>query len=273
MNQTIMTGILVGAAASSAMAIDLRLDDQQGTAWRPLAPEPHPYTTEKGRFMLELTPMSYAIDRRNPDRADRRVRTFDINAFIKYGVTDDLDIQIGADLYTRERVSDRDEGFTETASGIGDLTIRLKRNLWGNDGGDSAGAIMPFITLPTGSRDVRETGVRGGVMVPLLWDFADGWTIEGTPTIAAVRDSEDDGYEAEFAGLVVLTREIVEGIDIFTEFEASVTTESGEPWVGAFGVGLTFELGDHTVIEPVFQVGVTRSAPDYAFAVALVRRF
>ena len=57
--------------------------------------------------------------------------------------------------------------------GFGDDTqIRLKINLWGNDGpqpgfGDTALAIMPFVKFPTGSGDLTNDHVEGGVILPL----------------------------------------------------------------------------------------------------------
>lgn len=240
---------------------------------RPLAAEPHPYTTERGRFMIEFTPISYSYDRRSADDTSRRIETYNVGLFVKYGILDNLDLQIGTDVFAWSREKDRDSGDREIDRGFGDLTVRAKLNLWGNDEGETAGAIMPFIILPTATGGVGDPCVRAGVMLPTLFEFADRWTFEATPSIAAIRNSEDNAYEAELGTLFVLTRELAPGLDIFTEFEATITTERGDPWVGTTGVGLTIELNSDTVLEPVINFGLNRAADDYAFSLAIVRRF
>lgn len=259
--------------AAAALVLPMGIVSAQEVELRPLGPEPHPFTTEQGRFIIEFTPLEYTIDRHNPDRDPRRVDTFNAGLLVKYGVLDNLDIQVGADLFAWERESDRAEGGRETNSGFGDMVVRAKYNLWGNDGGETAMAVMPFMNLPTATGGVGETGIRGGVIVPFSWEFAEDWTLDFVPSFAAVRNSEDDGYAFEFASTVTLTRALFDGVDVFVEFESSVTSESGEPWVGAVGVGLTFEIDANTVIEPAVHFGVTRSAEDYAFSIAIVRRF
>lgn len=251
---------------------------------RPLGSEPHPYTTEAGRFIAEFTPFEYTHDRRNPHGERRRTDSFTTSFLLKYGVLDNLDLQVGADLLAWERQRDRNTGERDNNAGFGDSTVRLKYNFWGNDEGATALAVIPFLIFPTATDGVGERGIRGGAIIPFYLEPADGWGLDLVSTIAAVRNSEDDGYEAQFVGLVALGRELTEGVTLFTEFEASITTERGERWAGAAGIGLSFEINQNTVIEPVFTLGLTRRAgdagnvltrptDDYAFSLTIVRRF
>ncbi|TVQ31951.1 MAG: transporter [Phycisphaeraceae bacterium] len=241
---------------------------------RPLGPEPHAYTTERGRFQIELSPLSWAYDRQRSGGENRRVDTFDAPFFFKYGLTDHLDIQIGGEFFVFERDHNRATGDTDRNSGFGDLSLRAKYNLWGNDGeGDTAMAVMPFATFPTGSSDIRQRGVRGGVMLPFEYEYANGRTIEFTPSFAGVRNSDDDGYVFEYANLLTLTFEVTDGVTPFIEFESSVTTESGDPWVGLVGGGIEFVVNDNMVVGPAIHFGVTRGADDVAVSLTLVVRF
>lgn len=240
---------------------------------RPLGPEPHPYTTERGRVMVEFEPLNYAYDRHNPDRDHRRAQSFTVGLLVKYGLLDNLDIQIGSDLFIWEREKDFGTGERERRRGTGDLTLRAKLNLWGNDGDETALSVMPFLQLPTGNRNLRAGGVQGGVMLPFAWEFAEGWSLENTPSFAGIRNGADDGYVFEFGNILTLNREIVEGIDIYVEFECLVTSERDDPWAGFVGAGLTFTLDENTVIEPAIHFGVTRAAEDMIVSLVLVRRF
>lgn len=67
---------------------------------------------------------------------------------------------------------------------------------------------MPFLILPTAIGGVGNPGIRFSAMLPTLFEFADGWTFETTPSIAAIRTTDNDAYEADFPSLVVLIREL-----------------------------------------------------------------
>jgi hypothetical protein len=244
----------------------------EATALRPLGPEPHPYTTEPGRTMVEFVPLIYTHDQRNPERENRRVDAFNVRMLLKYGALDDLDLQIGADLFAWEREDTRDTGERDTRQGFGDLTLRAKYNLWGNDGGETAVSVMPFMILPTSTCGTSDPGVRGGLMIPTAWEPAGGWVIEWTPTFAAVRNSPA-GYAFEFASLLVLNHEIIDSMSAFVEFGSSITSARGDPWVGVVGPGLTIAVDENTVIEPAVHLGVTRSAEDAVFSLTFVKRF
>ena len=56
-----------------------------------------------------------------------------------------MDLQLFFDSYIHERIEGHRARAAETTDGVGDLTTRLKINLWGDDGGTTAFAIMPFI--------------------------------------------------------------------------------------------------------------------------------
>ncbi|TVQ52582.1 MAG: transporter [Phycisphaerales bacterium] len=246
---------------------------------RVLAPEPTPFTIEPGRLAIEVDLINYAYDRHNPDRANERVHAFEWPITFRYGLLDHLELQFGMEAYVRESVRDRDAGTRETTDGFGDLIIGAKYNLWGNDDWDqdiegaTALAVLPFLRLPTNRHGLGSRAVEGGVLVPFaIEDFA-GFEIEWTPGFAAVRNSDDDGYVFEWSSLLVFNRGIVEGLDWFAEFESTINSESGEPWIGHVGGGLTWELTDDTVLEGGVTFGVTRSADDFGAFITLVQRF
>ncbi|MFA9479408.1 transporter [Phycisphaerales bacterium AB-hyl4] len=241
---------------------------------RPLAPEPHPYTTEPGRVQVEIDPLSYAYDRHNPDRENIRVRAWEVPVTIKLGVLHNVDFQVGVDAFVWEREDDVDAGTRSRERGFGDITLRSKINLWGNDEDmDHAFAVMPFLQLPTARHDLGSRAVQGGVMLPFAWVFAEGWEVEWTPHFAAIRDGDDESYELEAGSLLVLNRVIVENLEAFVEFEAIGDTESGSPWAGTVATGLTYELTPDTILEGGVGFGVTRAADDFTTFITIVQRF
>ena len=74
---------------------------------------------------------------------------------LKSGVTNTLDFQFVFESFVTEKVIQG--SLTKKKSGIGNITLRAKQNLWGNDHGKTAMAILPFINIPTNS-NLKVTG-------------------------------------------------------------------------------------------------------------------
>jgi len=126
-----------------------------------------PYTVDAGRIQIETDLIAYTHDREN----GITTRAFDVLPFnLKIGLTSSTDLQLVYGTYSHVRVS----GDGGTDSGTGDLVVRLKHNLWGNDGGRTAFALMPFVKIPTNDLKSLNNDVEGGLIVPLAIDLGRG---------------------------------------------------------------------------------------------------
>ena len=66
---------------------------------------------------------------------------------LKFGLTNNSDLQIVVSSFNYVR--QQSSGNDSKQSGFGDILLRLKVNLFGNDSGSFAVAVMPYIKLPT----------------------------------------------------------------------------------------------------------------------------
>lgn len=120
-----------------------------------------PYTVDAGHFQVEVSFVDFSYDRNNED--SQTARSLSVSpTLLKIGLLNNVDLQVGIDPYTRERTIDRATDASETISGFGDTIARMKVNLWGNDGGETAFAIMPFVKFPTADTDLGNGNVEGG---------------------------------------------------------------------------------------------------------------
>ena len=104
------------------------------------------YTVDAGHVQIEIDFLNYLREHDTTGGADIRTRALAVAPLnLKFGLLNNVDLQLMADPYVRVRAEDRLSGVTARASGFGDFTTRLKINLWGNDGGPTALAIMPFV--------------------------------------------------------------------------------------------------------------------------------
>src|SRR5208282_337458 len=123
-----------------------------------------PYTVDAGHFQLEMDFANYTGDKSD----GVTTKAWNVAPFnLKVGLLNKVDLQFVFDNYLNVRTEDRATGTTSTQSGVGDFTTRLKINLWGDDGGQTAFALLPFVKVPTSTDDLGNNAVEGGVIFPL----------------------------------------------------------------------------------------------------------
>ncbi|MCG8324970.1 MAG: transporter, partial [Thiotrichales bacterium] len=152
------------------------------------------------------------------------------------------------------------------AGGFGDTQMRLKINLWGNDGltpsglGNTAFAIMPFVKLPTGADELSNDHLKGGVIFPLAAELPAGFGLGLMAEIDFVYNETGDDYGLEFVHSAVLGHDITGKLAGYVEYlgVAPHDTDTGYRAIGS--AGLTYMLSDDWLLD----FGVTASPSDDA---------
>lgn len=222
-----------------------------------------PYTVDAGHFQVEADILNYAYDRHNTDFNDTRVETVSIAPInLKAGLCNNVDLQLVIETYTSVRTHDRSTGGVQRNRGFGDMTPRLKWNIWGNDGGSTALALMPFVKLPTNQDDLGNDSVEGGLIVPFAVELPYDWSMGLMTEFDFVRDSVGTGHHAEFINTITFGHDIVGNLAGYVEFFSLVSAKSNSEWVGTVNLGLTLGLTDDIQLDAGVNLGVTRSADD-----------
>ena len=228
-----------------------------------------PFTIDRGLFQIEADLVAHTRDREGPI-SSRGTAIGTVN--LKYGLDHSTDLQFVVSPYLHQRVRDRLTGSVMRASGIGDVTIRLKRNIWGNDGGATALAIMPYVSLPTSSNGLGADHVEGGVIVPLAVSLAQGVGLGLMAELDIIRDPRDgNGYVASFVNSATVSFDLTDRLgvygEIFTEKAAHVD------WVATFDAGLTFAVTDNLQLDGGANIGLNREADDLTLFLGVSHRF
>lgn len=100
------------------------------------------------------------------------------NMNLKVGLTHPTAIQVGFESYVQETTTDVLTGIREHKSGCGNLTLRIKQNIMGNDRGRFAIALLPYIKFPVASYDGKHP-YEGGLIVPMQLEIAKDWKLGG----------------------------------------------------------------------------------------------
>ncbi len=221
-----------------------------------------PFTVDAGHAQLELDLASWIRDHRTSEGSSgQQAWTFG-NANLKFGFTRQIDFQIATPLYTHVR---------RGPAGFGDLTFRLKVNLWGNDGGATAFALMPFVTMPTAADGLGSDRVEGGLILPFSAELPHGWDFGTMVELDWLADADGDGYHFETVTSWTFGHTIAGPLSGYLEFVSVLSTESA--WAASFDCGLTYALNDNVQLDAGVNIGLTRAAEDLNPFVGLSVRF
>lgn len=219
-----------------------------------------PFTLESGRVQLEASVVSYTRDRRNPEGDDRRVTIWNVMPTnVRIGVRPDFELQVISDNFLDVEVVQPSAGVHERRRGFGDVTLRVKQNFWGNDGGASALGLIPFVKLPTSSAGLGNRSVEGGIILPFARELGRGWSLGAMTEADAVRNDADDGYVARWINTATIGRDLTERLGLFAE----LTAETGHgPAVVTFDAGCTYALRPNLQLDLGANFGLSRAASD-----------
>jgi hypothetical protein len=232
-----------------------------------------PYTIDAGRYQVESDLGFFTRDAFSKSGV-RQTTWTGLSPIFKAGLTNDLQADlVFSGLYNHTELTNRATGTTRTLEGFGDMTLRAKWNLWGNDGGATAFALMPYVKLPTNTGGVGNDQVEGGVFAPFAVSLPLDVTMIVMTQFDAQKDAGGNGTHAHFSQLVNLNRPIVENLTGYVELYAD---ESASRGVGTF---YTLDFGLAWVIAPDLQldlgtyVGLNKAAPDLQAYFGIARRF
>jgi len=227
-----------------------------------------PYSVDAGHWQIEFDFANYTHD----DEGGVRTDTLNVSPVnVKLGLTNSTDIQFVFDSYSRERV--RAAGTTTTTRDWGDLTIRVKHNIWGNDGGDTAFAAMPFVKVPLQIGDAGNDLVEGGLILPLAVSLPRGWGMGLMTEFDLLADQTGNDRHLEWINTITFSHDITSQLGGYVEFVSVHSYENGNDWIAQADLGLTYAINADTQLDAGCNFGVTREAPDVQPFLGLTLRY
>jgi hypothetical protein len=222
-----------------------------------------PYTVDAGHLQIESDIINASFDHDTAAGADTRIRSLAFSTLnLKVGLCNRADLQLVVPTWNHVRTDDRVAGTLTKQSGFGDITARLKVNLWGNDGGTTALGIMPFAKFPSNVDGLGNKEYEGGLIVPLAIAISENWSLGLMTELDVVRDTAGNSWHPESINTITVSRPIWGPVSAYLEFFSAVSTERGTPWVGTVDFGFTWGITENMQLDIGANIGVTRSAED-----------
>jgi hypothetical protein len=229
-----------------------------------------PYTLDAGHFMLEMDFANYTYNQSD----GTTTKAWNVAPFnLKAGLCNHVDLQLVFGNYLNVRTENRASDTTTTQSGVGDLTTRLKINLWGDDGGQTAFALLPFVKFPTSTDNLGNNAVEGGVIFPLAVKLPGDFDLGLETAFSCLRDDRDSNCHADFINSITLDHAIIGKLSGYLEFFSDISAESHSSWVGTVDTGLEFLVTENVQLDCGCNFGVTRAADDFNPFTGITIRF
>ena len=218
-----------------------------------------PYTVDAGHFQMEMDFANFTHD----DAAGIETSAWNIAPFnFKIGLLNTVDLQLVYDNYLHVRTKDSAAGATPTRSGFGDFTARLKVNLWGDDGGRTAFALLPFVKFPTSTDSLGNDAVEGGVIFPLAMKLPADFDLGCETAVSCLRDADGHRYHGDFINSITLDHGIIGKLSGYVEFFSDLSTEPHAGWIGTVDLGLELLVTKNIQLDCGCEIGVTPAADD-----------
>jgi Putative MetA-pathway of phenol degradation len=232
-----------------------------------------PFTVDAGHLQLELGVFQYTYTNQPQRFSDIRTDSYQwFNAAIKLGVLNNLDLELFVPIYNEVDV--KQAGVKTRMSGFGDLVVRAKLNLFGNEGNlPIAMGFIPFLKIPTNEDGLGNRAVEGGFILPgsfkLPWDFQ----LAAMTELDINEDSANTGYHLDYVNSVSLHHPITKKLDSYIEFFTDISTERHTGWVGTVDGGLAYSVSDNVILDTGVNAGVTKAAQAWQPFIGLSFRF
>ncbi|MEP7316444.1 MAG: transporter [Sphingomicrobium sp.] len=224
-------------------------------------------TVPEGKFQLETSAASWT--RVHGGGAATDIWQFG-SSIMKLGVSGRSDLQIGFAPLVRSET--RAAGETSAVTGIGDVTLRYKHRVTGEQSTAQV-AIIPFVKLPTAKRGIGNGKAEAGLAVPVSLSVGFS-TLTFGPEADLLADADGNGHHVALVNLVNLAGPIAPQLTLvgevwtMTNFDpfGTVTLASADAAIAyAVSSAIQFDLGAN--------LGLTRNTADAELYAGLSMRF
>jgi hypothetical protein len=223
-----------------------------------------PFTIDAGHVQIETTILGYTRNR--GESGQQGSGQWDVAATnVRIGLTDRFEIDLGWQPY-----GSRSAAGADRIDGTGDVVVRAKFNVWGNDGGSSALAILPFVIIPTD----RGTAISGadvafGALVPLALEIDDRFSLGLNAGLVVARSGAGESYDVAVPLTASLAVSWSQDIGTYYEVAAELASQTSV----TLNTGLTWRLIPSLQLDAGLNIGITSSAPSYQPFVGFSVRF
>ena len=234
-----------------------------------------PYTVPAGHFQYEGDLFIYGYD--NTSTPDTNITSWTVgNPTLKLGLLNNLDVEVNFSFYNSIRTATVSTGASTLSQGFGDTFTRFKWNLFGNDGGGPALALIPYAKWPTAPIFPQGTGngyIEGGLIAPLAVPLPMGFNAIIMGEMDIVKNAFDSNYRVNIPALLNVSRPIFENVTAYAEIYANWSTNPQAPNLYTLDFALAWQPRPNFQLDVGINIGLNAAAPPYQIYMGIAQRF
>jgi hypothetical protein len=214
-----------------------------------------PITVDAGHFQYESD--LFRLERERSGLFMKDSYLFN-QANLKVGLTHSIALQVVVQNFVFSKELSDEDGSIRRSHGFGDLTVRIKQNLLGNDKGSFAIAVLPYVKFPTSDAEEGER-YEGGLIVPMSLKLRGEWKLGMQIEADRLQDTEGSGLHTQ------LLQSLTIGHKIFSNLEGMAETYytydiKQHHWNNFLNAALQMEIAKDVKVDGGLNYGLQRDA-------------
>ena len=231
-----------------------------------------PYTVDAGHFQYEGDIFIYSYD--NTSTADTSFTSWVIgNPTFKLGLLNNVDVEVNFSAYNTIQTLTRSTGVATSAGGFGDTFTRFKWNLFGNQGGGPAFALIPYAKWPTAPQGIGNRFVEGGLIAPLAVPLPAEFTTILMGEMDILKNPNDTAHHVNFPVLINLNRQIVPNLTGYAEIYANWSTSPQVRDIYTLDFALAWTPKPNFQLDIGINIGLVSAAIPCQIYMGIAQRF
>ncbi len=219
-----------------------------------------PTTIEPGHFFLRMDAVTVGVNR-DTTEPNRFTALGLASSILSIGMTQNVDVQIGAQFFVRETFQFR--GARSSRSGWGDTSVRAKWRFWSDAALGASAAVIPYVKLPSKTTGVGNNHAEGGFIVPWAMKLALGSELGAMAQWELKRNDANNGYDSRWFASAFVRQHIIAGLGAYAETTIEASSASSSSFAGGVGGGATLDVSKYLQFDYGLSRGLGGRATDW----------
>jgi hypothetical protein len=232
-----------------------------------------PCTVDAGHWQVESDVYNYT--QQGSDGVTTTTQLF-TNPTLKLGLTNNLDVEVNIAPYEQVSAHDKTSGVTTNSRGVGDLFLKAKLNLLGDDGGAVAFALEPYVKIPTAPVGVGNGAVEEGILAPIQLTLPANWQLVVDPEYDELANAVGHGQHSNISGLLSFGYPVTKTVTVSLEVWGDANFDPlGEVRQASFDLGAAWipAKAPNFQLDGGVNLGLNRATPRVQAYLGVSRRF
>ncbi len=231
-----------------------------------------PTTIDAGRVQLETELYNYTFQKTDGIRTTTHIGP---NPTARIGLANNVELQLNIAPFVHQRVDDTIAGTSSHASGSSDFFARAKINVWGNEGGRTQLAIIPWIKAGTAPESLGgNRATEAGFIVPFVINLENSVALTFNSEWDRLKNQVDSNYHSQFVQTAGISGPIAKDVTLTAELWAQINADPVKTVRQySFDTALAWSPRKDLQLDIGANFGLNKETPSVQLYTGITRRF